>query len=503
MPRGYFSAPDFSEDYDTYVRGVSPVHEILRARGQAEADAAYKQAEVFSGLLGNVAQYVQQIPRMRLEKARTEREEALAKSTLQKAEREATDTAAMDSAMSSMGTKGFDPGAIESQLPGHLRVEFRKRVAEADEAALKMNASRADYFGRLAAGIKPYLKDADGGLSAASLVLSHAKANGVNGTDEILEQIKQDPARLSQIVDSFIAQSPALAKELREASQLTEVSAGATLFDPVNRKPLFTAPGEAKPDTRSIEQQLADAALKGDGKTYERLLRVRRDSAAAGRDPGSGPALERVVTTNPATGKKVTKFVRPREGATYDAPTGESKPATGQQRRALSFFNRGREAQEIATALEEGTEINPTRIKYTPDWANFAQSDPNQSYIQAQRAFTEARLRKESGASIKDAEYEQDAITYFAQPGDSPETKKQKRAMRNAVLAGIAFESGDALREFYGDEAEGMIAEYQRLQKETRPGGGAPVKVTSKAEFDKLPRGTEFIAPDGSVRVKP
>lgn len=32
---------------------------------------------------------------------------------------------------------------------------------------------------------------------------------------------------------------------------------------------------------------------------------------------------------------------------------------------------------------------------------------------------------------------------------------------------------------------------------------GAPVRVTSKEQFDRLPKGQRFIAPDGSLRIKP
>jgi hypothetical protein len=42
------------------------------------------------------------------------------------------------------------------------------------------------------------------------------------------------------------------------------------------------------------------------------------------------------------------------------------------------------------------------------------------------------------------------------------------------------------------------------------PAGGAPtaqqappISVTSKEQFAKLPSGTTFVAPDGSVRIKP
>jgi hypothetical protein len=35
------------------------------------------------------------------------------------------------------------------------------------------------------------------------------------------------------------------------------------------------------------------------------------------------------------------------------------------------------------------------------------------------------------------------------------------------------------------------------------PQAAAPVKITSQEEFAKLPKGTTFVAPDGSVRIKP
>jgi hypothetical protein len=57
-----------------------------------------------------------------------------------------------------------------------------------------------------------------------------------------------------------------------------------------------------------------------------------------------------------------------------------------------------------------------------------------------------------------------------------------------------------------------LIEEYKATKTELtgKPAGGAPsaqqstpVKVTSKEQFAKLPSGTTFVAPDGSVRIKP
>jgi hypothetical protein len=68
-----------------------------------------------------------------------------------------------------------------------------------------------------------------------------------------------------------------------------------------------------------------------------------------------------------------------------------------------------------------------------------------QGYRAAQRAFTEARLRKESGAAIPPHEYETDAQMYFFQPGDTPKTLEQKRRARQMVVDGVAAEAGRAL----------------------------------------------------------
>ena len=57
-----------------------------------------------------------------------------------------------------------------------------------------------------------------------------------------------------------------------------------------------------------------------------------------------------------------------------------------------------------------------------------------------------------------------------------------------------------------------LIEEYKATKTELtgKPAGGAPtaqqeapIKVTSKEQFAKLPSGTTFVAPDGSVRIKP
>lgn len=151
-----------------------------------------------------------------------------------------------------------------------------------------------------------------------------------------------------------------------------------------------------------------------------------------------------------------------RESQAVNQPAAQAARAvTGQERQALAYYNRAKDASDTITRADAsgaGLEdrvaksgiANQVGLQVLP---NFMQSSDQQAYRQAQRAFTEARLRKESGAAIPTGEYENDAKTYFAQPGDSPETISQKRAARQVVLDGLKFGSGKAFDEFYGDQA--------------------------------------------------
>jgi hypothetical protein len=130
------------------------------------------------------------------------------------------------------------------------------------------------------------------------------------------------------------------------------------------------------------------------------------------------------------------------------------RPVTQGERQTVAYYNRAKDANETAAQLDPVIAkmglVAQGRLQYAPNWA---QSAENQAYRQAQRAFTEARLRKESGAAINPTEYENDAKTYFAQPGDAPETIALKVKKREVLLRGLAFAAGKAYEEYYGEPA--------------------------------------------------
>lgn len=69
-----------------------------------------------------------------------------------------------------------------------------------------------------------------------------------------------------------------------------------------------------------------------------------------------------------------------------------------------------------------------------------------QKFDQAQRDFINATLRRESGAVISPAEFDNANLQYFPRPGDTSEVVQQKRANRAEALRGIAAGAGKGYR---------------------------------------------------------
>jgi hypothetical protein len=157
------------------------------------------------------------------------------------------------------------------------------------------------------------------------------------------------------------------------------------------------------------------------------------------RDPNSGYTQSQTTTIKGHEAKAKTEA--------------EAKPM---QLKAANFHGRMVQAlNEIQKPREGGLGIEDALIGRSternvvdnamPNMLNVFRTEEMQGYRAAQRAFTEARLRKESGAAIPPHEYETDAQMYFFQPGDTPKTLEQKRRARQMVVDGVAAEAGRAL----------------------------------------------------------
>lgn len=299
--------PAFRPSYVRDPRITATLADLMGERGRIYAESALRRGDSVGSALENAGQLIggsiADLPRRQLEESRARREEATTKKIEQEVQQQAQDRTTLDRAVASAGS--FDADAIEAQLPGHLRMSFRKTVNEANAAALKFKEAQSDYFARLALGVKPHIGNPEDAAFATNVALQHAEAVGVD-VRGLREQIQKDPSKLGAIIDGIIARSPSVAKELREARTPTRVLKsrlpdGSEVEEIVADVPgeKRVSPPEQKQETRGLDVQAADALAKGDVDTYQRLLRVKKEMGQADDRPritvntgGLSPTME-------------------------------------------------------------------------------------------------------------------------------------------------------------------------------------------------------------------
>lgn len=238
---------------------------------------------------------------------------------------------------------------------------------------------------------------------------------------------------------------------------------------------------ELKTQAKAVKDGLAQAAKEADQKDRKTEAEIEKINAdiAKGKlieisegtmlyNTETGETFKNPKTYAPSgggTGGDMDKLLSISEAQTLGVPYGTTVgqavmlgktpqgKVTGSQSNDLGFYNRGKDALDnIATIEPNITKQSFGKAVGGQVLPNFLQSSDQQVYRQAQRQFTEARLRKESGAAIPNAEYETDAATYFFQPGDSPAVQEQKKRAREAVLDSLAVSAGPAYTDYYGEQ---------------------------------------------------
>lgn len=226
-------------------------------------------------------------------------------------------------------------------------------------------------------------------------------------------------------------------------------------------------------DQRQIENTRADEYLslaknKTEPDPWERvdtkgpdgthLVRTMRASQMT----GGVPAWDKPESSEPLVPivKDGTDIYATRGQAVGQPVPRPAKPATprrnvlGQERTAIGFYNRmdsainDMDAAEPQLSEKDLVIINSSPLPELVN--NRLLSTAGQQYVQALRTYTEARLRKESGAAINNSEYENDRKMIGRASGETPESLAQKKATRLRTLDGIGFQSGQAFEEFYG-----------------------------------------------------
>jgi hypothetical protein len=303
------------------------------------------------------------------------------------------------------------------------------------------------------AGLAAYALNADTPEEAARIWSRAGQLVGQNqGAMQIVQGIDPTNKADLQSVLGMVRD----AEKVLEGMAPIEVTGGASLMTP-GGETLGTAPRVADPtdttgerDFQSDYKRMLTAEGIGPSAILEREFKRQW---TAQKDLLSPEALAQKVEIARA-GAQVTSDSARQTRADIreeDIAAEARRPSTAGEKKALTFHDR---MQNSITNLEKLDEwvlgmslVDMARLRAAP---NFLQTENGQLQLQAEREFTEARLRKDSGAAVPPYEYENDKLTYFPQPGDTPGVIAQKKASRQVALEAIRNEAGPAYAEKYG-----------------------------------------------------
>jgi hypothetical protein len=153
----------------------------------------------------------------------------------------------------------------------------------------------------------------------------------------------------------------------------------------------------------------------------------------------------------------------------------------GDQGKAAGFTDRMLQSEGILSGVggapgvqSAGNDMTQTGLSKVPMVGNFLISGDRQKYNQAKADFINSQLRRESGAAIGAAEFENADRQYFPVPGDKPEVIKQKAANRRAAIEAMGREGGGSYKpKFSFDEGGGIVPYGQSAPKNMNAPDGA------------------------------
>lgn len=218
---------------------------------------------------------------------------------------------------------------------------------------------------------------------------------------------------------------------------------------------------------------------------------------AAGQEPL--PYLEFV---NAQKGNGLSIVTNP-DGTTSIQQGGPAKALTEGQSKDVLYATRAMNAMPTLDTYETSLlSLGENLAGNAGVFKNYMQSEEYQLARDAGKEFLASILRKDTGAAVTPSEEQLYGEVFLPQPGNPPaviEAKRQRRALAvEAIKAGMPPQAllnmGSALT-----AAPNPLAGNPTPQATPN---AAPLPITNDAEYEALPPGTTFQAPDGTIRVK-
>ena len=220
---------------------------------------------------------------------------------------------------------------------------------------------------------------------------------------------------------------------LRNPAAPAPIEINGQLVDPVTRKVLGDYRTPETPKPLIVNDQIIDTVtgeVKGDYRTPD------DPSVPTTKNITLSDGSEAMVQWNPAT--QVWDRAAIPEGGTNGA--GGPTKLTESQSKITLFKTLQDKTTPVLTDLEQ--QFDPSNLKdpslgSIPIAGNYFTSPQYQMYQSAASAWAEGALRISTGAAATDPEIKRLMATYFAVPGDTPQTVAFKAQMRNMYSGAV------------------------------------------------------------------
>lgn len=315
-----------------------------------------------------------------------------------------------------------------------------------------------------------------------------------------------DPLRQLQIERAML-ENEALRNPVVEQPKPIEV--GGVLLDPVTFEPIFdsrqtggsglinagdgniydpstgewiTAPSSAEPpltDTqRNLSWRAEQAGLVPGTPEYAEFMRSGGQGGGMALSVGPDGAVQ--FTQGGAGGKPLTE-AQSKDTLYATRATGALPQIDALEQSLLSF------GEYAAGNLPMGL-------------GNYLRSEDYQVASNAGKEFLASILRKDTGAAVTPSEEQLYGDIFLPRPGDKPATLDRKRQARTLALEAIkagmppqAIENMARALANAGGEETSVTAPAAQSQ---------PQQITTQEQYEALPVGTPYLAPDGTIRTK-
>jgi hypothetical protein len=244
--------------------------------------------------------------------------------------------------------------------------------------------------------------------------------------------------KLNAAAAQRLAQQDQAMGDIRKMADDPEFQQSLAALNPAQRA-LVTASMKKGDIAPALTMMTPKKATEADLKRAEILRAVGGDQEAADRISAGvqkmvvGPDGQPYVV-NVATGQVMSGTVG-------------NKPMTEGQSNAALYADRMRNSEPIIINNSAAGQNTFDKLKaQVPGVGNYLVSEGFQKYDQARRDFINATLRRESGAVISDAEFDNANKQYFPQPGDAPDVLKQKEQNRRIAIEGISRAAGPSYK---------------------------------------------------------